>query len=390
MKALRRYALWPAALVVVLAAAVAMDRALAPSAHSGGAGAASAGLRDQTSLNSVACTPIGVCSAVGQTIRGSAIAPLAEQLDGGSWHRAALPAVESSAQLTAVSCVGAGFCIAVGGEPRGGALAELWRGGRWRQLRVAVPPGPATLAGISCVSPSFCIAVGSTKLEHSLVERWDGSVWTRMSSPGSTAPSVSPLRAVSCSDRGHCVAVGEQFTPRGVTAVIDRLTAAGWVRLPLLGTTANATMRGVSCVRAGETAASWCVIVGSSTTGDVTRPFALAVRGTSMTVMAPVGLESARFTGVSCTGVGSCIAVGAFDGRRRRRSFGERLAGFWALIAPSSLGAGTTLSGGISCVDVQRCESVGSARTGASGAIVAAAEALRGRAWTAVSTPGPA
>ena len=78
------------------------------------------------------------------------------------------------------------------------------------------------------------------------------------------------------------------------------------------------------------------MVVGAIATGESARPFALALKGASVTPLAPVGLAGGRFSGVSCTDVGSCVAVGAVTGTTGQ-SFGERLAGAWRLLPRSSL-----------------------------------------------------
>jgi hypothetical protein len=347
----------------------------------------------QAFLNAVSCAPVGGCMAVGQRTAGYAVEPIAERLEGRAWTALPVAAIGRSSQLTGIACAAGNFCIAVGSQPRGGALAEIWRGERWTQQRVPAPPGAPTLAGISCAGPSFCVAVGATELEHTLIERWDGSGWKEMASPGSAGAAAAPLRAVSCVTAGTCVAVGTLFANAAQSSLVDMYRAGGWVRLAGGGAGESPVLNGVSCVPARESSTTgariWCLAVGSSGVGTERRPLALAIDGTALTSPAPIAARGAAFSGVSCTQVGDCIAVGSVTRESGRAApFAERLEGsVWTLLSPWSGRTATALTGGVSCLEVSACVAVGSAIDPRDAAIVAASERLDGTRWTAVVTP---
>jgi hypothetical protein len=123
--------------------------------------------------------------------------------------------------------------------------------------------GPAqgsVLADVSCPSATVCLAVGSqlTSTNHAttLAELWNGSSWSILATPN--APTTdSELEAVSCAPLSKsCMAVGDDLLN---TALALRWNGTAW---------------------------------GNYTPEN------------------PPGYPDAGFTGVTCTAVFSCVAVG--------------------------------------------------------------------------------
>jgi hypothetical protein len=127
-------------------------------------------------LNSVACTGAGYCTAVGQytdsnaTFQGMVITE-----NDGSWQqgvKAVLPATAASNQdvtLDSVSCVAYETCVVAGNyfsaHPAGLVLSEI--SGRWKlPLTVRLPAGAgsnpyAALNSVACVAGTYCSVAGT-------------------------------------------------------------------------------------------------------------------------------------------------------------------------------------------------------------------------------------
>jgi hypothetical protein len=131
-------------------------------------------------LNSVACTGAGYCTAVGQyTDSAATFQGLLITEDDGSWQQgteAVLPPTAASNQdvvLDSVSCVAYETCVVAGNyfssHPTGLVLSEI--SGRWKlPLTVRLPAGTgsnpyAALNSVSCVAGTYC-SVGGTYVDN--------------------------------------------------------------------------------------------------------------------------------------------------------------------------------------------------------------------------------
>ncbi|MGD0256048.1 MAG: hypothetical protein ABSB99_10990 [Acidimicrobiales bacterium] len=157
----------------------------------------------------------------------------------------------------------------------------------------------AALTGISCSSAATCTAVGDYYAEPplrygSLVLRWNGTAWHRQRAPVIGGPSLTTV-AVSCPTVRRCVAVGES------AAMVWNGTR--WRTQP--GVTGDS----VSCPSGG-----FCVAVGPSAHGLISEIWRDSRwTGYPMSVpTAPMPLQSTTLTGVSCTSVRFCMAVGDY------------------------------------------------------------------------------
>jgi hypothetical protein len=180
-------------------------------------------------LDSVSCTGITNCIAVGETSYDlGPVTPIAYRWNGKTWTQQTLPAPpagETTPVLSGVSCSSARDCTAVGFDDRGGDVgntlfADQWNGTAWTgQGPLPLPQGTVAslLAGVSCKA-SRCTAVGwsypakgaSYKNRHALAEYFNGTGWAIQSTALPNAHQS--LAAVSCVAIRTCTAVGFSVT----------------------------------------------------------------------------------------------------------------------------------------------------------------------------------
>ena len=127
-------------------------------------------------LNAVACTGAGYCTAVGQyTASNATFQGVVLTENGGSWQQgveALLPTTAASNQevtLDSVACFAYETCVVAGNyfssHPTGLILSES--SGRWKPpLTVRLPAGAASnpyaaLGSVACVAGTFCSVAGS-------------------------------------------------------------------------------------------------------------------------------------------------------------------------------------------------------------------------------------
>ena len=327
-----------------------------------------------SSLSAVSCTSPAECTAVG-TINlppGPPI-PLAERWDGTKWSIEATANTGSNSYLTAVSCPSGTVCIAVGGSfsPTGSpTLAERWNGTSWSIQATPNPTGAQSsqLSGISCTSPTACTAVGnytdSTGTQRTLAERWNGTTWSIEKTPNPAGATASGLSGVSCTAATACTAVGEFTDSSGTQQTLaEAWSATGWsvqTTVNPSGATASA-LTGVSC-----RSATACTAVGNSTDSSGTQTtLAESWNGTRWAVQTtpePSGAAAGGLTGVSCTSVSACTAVGDYtDAHGIQLTLAEGWNGTtWAV---QSTPNPYTLTGdvleGVSCTSASVCTAVG-------------------------------
>ena len=234
------------------------------------------------SLQSVACTSVSACTAVGEY--GNAYGQgfgLIESLDGGGWTptQAPTPPDGAGALLTQVACPSTGSCVAVGAyrvppdNSPGPALLETLSSGTWTATTAPLPPdagggllGPS-LKSVSCPAVGSCVVVGNyfdgTGASEGLIETLTDGTWIPSDGPlpsGTPSPnSPAGLSSVSCSTATSCVAVGTYGEESDPLGLVDTLTGTSWtatdVRLP-----PKATYASLSAVDCG--AGDSCIAVG--------------------------------------------------------------------------------------------------------------------------------
>jgi hypothetical protein len=243
---------------------------------------------------------------------------------------------------------------------------------------LAVPPVQASpaaaarasqrdeLEGVSCTSPATCMAVGErgpvNRPVRTLAESWTGGRWHVLPTPSPVGVVDSELLDVSCSGPARCVAVGfSTRTSDAVFGLVQVWNGRTWRALRVPGASSTSLQLlpvGVSCLRNG------CLIVGDYAVGP-NYPLAMWVTGSKLHVLhpaVPAHAAGAAFSGVSCTGPDSCLAVGGQLGGSTTPALAESWNGQkWRVLAtPNPANAADSSLGQVSCVSAARCFAVGS------------------------------
>ncbi len=304
----------------------------------------------------VSCPSPAYCVAVGW-VEGSVYSTLTETWNGTSWT--VVPSQNPGANniLEAVSCTSPTNCIAVG-VTDSATLVESWNGTSWSIVPSPNPTSNNDLVDVSCTSSSFCVAVGFDN-DHgeSLVETWDGTSWTVTPSPNEANSRGNQLERVSCTSPTSCVAVGFY----GASYFLEQTLVESWdgtswtvTPSPNVGTKDN-DLTGVSC-----TSVTSCVAVGSS---GLSEPFIETWDGTSWAVTSIPKRPKHRdgLSAVTCTSATNCVSVGtSYSHGRPERTLVETWDGTsWSISPSPSHTHDSVLSGGISCADSMNCMAAG-------------------------------
>ena len=293
---------------------------------------------------------------------------LAERWNGLSWAilRTPKPPGSVGGSLEGVSCTSATACTAVGvkvtkrgGPPRGRSttLAERWNGSTWSiQKTPHLPERNATLASVSCASSSACTAGGEAGYFDgpALVEGWNGSAWSIQPTEGVPNPADASLDAVSCVSSTACTAVGLYYDK---ALGVNENLALGWngiIWSPQPGVPPpahhlNELLSGVSCTSIGE-----CIAVGTATKPNSLGGgpgFAIQWNGVSWsrTNDRALHVNNAPYA-VSCVSASNCTAVGGQDGSFVAQWNGTR----WSS-QPIRHALGTPTLVAVSCPSTTRC-----------------------------------
>jgi hypothetical protein len=255
----------------------------------------------QTKLTSVSCVSDVFCMGVGGTIASSGVTTYAAQWNGTTWSdSAAITPSGTQAALYAVSCTSPTVCEAVGQYSTGTALAEQWNGVTWSTVPAqSLSSGQTYLFGISCTGPTDCWATGEGQAAQStLAEHFDGSTWTLVATPSLTGTSAE-LRSVSCVTTSFCEAVGSEILPGGGSGVpiIDSWDGSAWSTDTI--PSAVAALAGVSCFGVGS-----CVAVGGSSVLALSN----GTWTTKSTPPMPTGTTGGALASVSCGTEWGCVA----------------------------------------------------------------------------------
>jgi streptogramin lyase len=289
-------------------------------------------------LNGDDCPSAGIsCVAVGSYDEsGGDQDGLIETLSAFVWTpmAAALPSnaiANQRTELNSVSCAAPGVCMAVGEyiDKQGNEepLIESLASGVWTPSPGPAPGGSVAAAfdGISCPAAGSCTAVGdylgSDGKGHGILAILSGGAWITTDAPLPAGGSQAALSAVSCPDSGDCMASGSFSASGGGTLpLIETLSASVWSAseppIPPDATTSPSNsefleLNGISCSSVGT-----CVAVGDyvATSGNPHGSLGLLFETLSPDTSPVAGFEgspSAELLGVSCPSGGTCTGAGA-------------------------------------------------------------------------------
>ncbi|HUY42287.1 MAG TPA: hypothetical protein VMU98_00840 [Acidimicrobiales bacterium] len=248
-------------------------------------------------------------------------------------------------QFSTLACASGGNCVASGLYlTRDGtvhAVVDNEVNGAWRAAEpLSSPVGASTSAsmsvyGASCPSPGSCVLVGSYQDTGGNVLAFAASsTSTTWSTPRKiTLPANAPakesgalLRSVHCASVGNCTAVGSYLDAdvnyphsfaMGVSEVNGTWRSAVEITLP---SDANAnslvTLNQLSCASAGNCAAVGSYVDHNNVTHALVVNQVNGVWKAARALVLPGNASAyagASLSGVTCTGVGQCVAVGVYN-----------------------------------------------------------------------------
>ena len=272
---------------------------------------------------------------------------------------------------------------------------------------VAVAVAVAALAGWQTGWPTTIFGAKPTRAVHSASVLHTVSNWSAVAAPGAALPSPptdeptgagSPAGAavLSCPTTSFCVAVsgsaGSLETPQND---VETFASGAWTltELPTASlspppaTPPGLALNAVSCPEAG-----WCVAVGSyhDDTGATRGVIETFSNGSWGARAAPGAGRSGALDDVTCSAVGSCVAIGQADSAA---GIWELSSGKWTETSAPTDGlepsSGTTYPpqlARVSCPSTVRCVAVGTYYT-ADGTELGLTETLRSGNWSASAVP---
>jgi hypothetical protein len=349
----------------------------------------------------VVAVAVAASAVVATTAMGAAGAAV-----GSGWSVvvAPSPAGAAASALAGVACSGAGACTAVGDfQSHGGVftLAERWNGTVFSVQPTpspASPPAFSVLSGVSCPAATVCTAVGNyttTALNgFTLAEHWDGTDWSIQRTPnrhGATGVTVDRLAGVSCPAATACTAVGSYQSGDQTFPLAERWNGTAWSLQPVPGPPGAFTsaLTGVSC-----SAVNACTAVGTFSGHGEDLPLAERWNGSAWSIQ-PVPSptdEGGKLLGVSCSAASACTAVGQFLDHAAAQTFAlaERWNGTaWQVQrSPTPPGAADAFLRGVSCPAAATCTAAGDFVPQTSTDLTLA-QRWNGTTWSVQSTPNP-
>jgi hypothetical protein len=264
-------------------------------------------------LSAVACSDTRNCTAVGQadqTSDGQSVVIVTT--DGGAmWTQAQMPS--GFLDVTAVSCQPDRRCLAIGSTAAGGVALVSDSGGLTWTMQGDLPSNLTGASAISCSNSLSCWVTAQTVVgpDHeagAVVFTTDGgSSWTTEAIP----TGVGILNGVSClagSPTGSGAVPTTSTVPAaaaGAGATTPPPSATPTTPAPSATPTSAALgAAGINCAVVGTTATS--LDAGRSGQGVILTTGNGGATWTDQSVTAAASLMD-----VSCTGIGSCVAVGS-------------------------------------------------------------------------------
>lgn len=307
-------------------------------------------------LSGISCTSTHYCIAVGTAhMNGVGVGtPQALAWNGRGWQVLPTPG-RTGSSLSGIDCLSARRCVAVGSLGSGQeTLAVRWNGRHWRRL--AMPSHDGALRAVSCTSRTRCMAVGS---DHTceLAEQWNGSTWQVLSTPSPCGPpQAGGLTGVACQSAGSCQAVGNYMPDNGSELTLaESWNGRKWTQQDTSSPGDLASLNALSCLTASS-----CMAVGSGLPVEVKGQTAIAEswNGHAWQLLSPVRMGApASLGGVACLRAGWCMTVGSFTRGGTLFPQAQTWNGaIWQAVPPPH--APGTL-GGLSCPEQDRCLAVG-------------------------------
>ena len=192
-------------------------------------------------------------------------------------------------------------------------------GWRWATPTAVVPDGAGggSLAGVNCPTASTCIAVGTDADAQGIVTTGlhvaTGWSWSMAVAVTPDSSGSGRLTAVSCGSSGDLRRRRhETRRPDGIaTSGVARDGVWTWSAAVRIGA-ATDTLSGVSCA-----SAAWCVAVGDDASARGVSAIGAQAAGTWTWQPAESLGQLGSVAGVSCPSTRLCLAVGSTSGRTR-------------------------------------------------------------------------
>jgi hypothetical protein len=266
------------------------------------------------------------------------VIPLRLPLDAVTGHNA-------GSNIYTIDCVQPGSCTAGGGyhgrrAPFTSMVASEVHG-RWqRAVGIKLPANSGSerisaVASVDCAKAGDCTAVGSYDATHQrslpyvVAEsrgHWGRAHDIRLPRTGAHAhASAAELLSVACTGQGTCMAVGGYANPDGglepmaVTEHDGRWTRAVDLSLPANATHTNqqdASFESIACPKSGTCSAVGTYVNRSGANAAMAISESSGVWQRATKINLPPGAAArggdADLSSVSCTGAGSCLAVGSY------------------------------------------------------------------------------
>lgn len=157
--------------------------------------------------------------------------------------------------LTNISCTSAKHCVAIGRIGTAAfppSLAESWNGSHWRRI---ASPGVQGPVGLDCLGSAFCLVGGN----DSAAGRTDTSIWNGQRWKVTPSAEVPSFIRLTCVNKKFCVDVG-------FGGDVLRWDGSAWHTFQAVPEPSGDTdfgLSGISC-----TSVKFCLAVGFATTDD--------------------------------------------------------------------------------------------------------------------------
>ncbi len=362
---------------------------------------------DRSVLNGVACVSTTHCMVVGEHHSLYFPEPQEEievihEWRGFEWPTTIFSDPEESlnATLTSVSCTASpDDCVSVGryrnSKGNSAAFAEYDEGKEFGESEyeiksnmtfselspMAIPSGAQSSAAnaVNCTpdpaeTHARCLIAGeyvdSGGVTRGLINKGtnNGKKWSEMSIASPSGATKTVLTGVSCWEWPHCMATGWYENSSGKKLpVAYQGKSSSWeqVKVEVPTGSKGTVLTGVSCQGEGEGAR--CVASGWYINSEGTKVILaerwLLGKWEQQSTPSPTGASSSELSGVSCSSILLCTAVGSY-----KNSLGavEGLAERWngstwkIQLTPDPAGAiSSSLNGGVSCPSSTFCVAAG-------------------------------